>query len=819
MPVPREEYLSSIWKDGIFDNKVLFCTGGAGTICSMQVRAFVALGGNACIIGRNVEKTEKGAEDIATVRPGSKVIGIGNVDVRDPAALKAAADRCAKELGGIDFAIAGAAGNFLAPINQLSSNAFKTVMDIDALGSFITAKACLPYLVESAKKHTNTGKQYPNGTGGRMIFISASFHFVGKPMQAHVMAAKAAVDQISNSIAIEYGPYGITSNVITPGPISGTEGMERLGRSDPESVKASKKGIPLGRWGEVKEIADATVFLFSEAASYQNGTVMVVDGGQWRTSGASDGRGAWQYPDFLMSGESVTGVKIQQTCATLSELEKVLKNATEAAPYSTAPGCTSCELFLESTALIPLHRPVIGPYSEGGEHDIPSKFKTRWADAEEDQQYAFKGGERKQQPIATVQEIVDISDSVSQASVQRAASRGIQAAIEAADWFRYSFNNSWSAKNENGLRFSYICQDSLQNKDRHANGAARNQIVPLSERVEVRKQTWDCKGSISVKCCPEKTRIEVSYKHFAVHPTYAERKPAPRRSGARMHMGCAEGGVVQRMGGGGGDRQENGLAGALLDTQAAYGEASAGLPPNVGKKRKRMTFGANYGKPLINDDLSLAELLKRSEDAKVPPKQSTPKQNASLDPAGNGGGVQYDLPSWEKPPLEPLQRPLQRPVQTPQTNDKRPLPYQLPYTPTQQHQQQHHPPWHSYQPAQANPPTHPPSDPTPSPAFVPQAFSTERTAPPSILTARLASEQHTSPFPEPTFLTLKPARVLTGPNDFRTDSSWPGQGGWPKESSRVMESPAPAQQQAQAYPQMQALVEKEPSPDPWFLSR
>ena len=309
MPVPRKEFLSPIWKDGIFKDKVLFCTGGAGTICSMQVRAFVALGGNACIIGRNVEKTENGAKDIASVRPGAKVLGLGSVDVRDGKALQDAADRCAKELGGIDFAIAGAAGNFLAPMAQLSTNAFKTVMDIDALGSFNTAKACLPYLVESVKKHKNSGKANPTGTGGRIIFISASFHFRGFPLQAHVMAAKAAVDQISSSIAIEYGPHGITSNVITPGPIANTEGMERLSRSDPETKTRSQAIIPLGRWGEVKEIADATVFLFSEAASYINGTVMVIDGGQWRTSGVSTEGNGFKYPEFLLSGDAVTGVK------------------------------------------------------------------------------------------------------------------------------------------------------------------------------------------------------------------------------------------------------------------------------------------------------------------------------------------------------------------------------------------------------------------------------------------------------------------------------------------------------------------------------
>lgn len=308
MTVPREKYLSSVWRDGIFTNKVLFCTGGAGTICSMQVRAFVALGGDACIIGRNVEKTEKGAEDIATVRAGSKVIGIGGIDVRDPKALQAAADRCASTLGGIDFAIAGAAGNFLAPMAQLSPNAFKTVMDIDALGSYNTAKAVLPYLVKSAQTHKNTGSAQPMGTGGRLLFISATFHYKGMPLQAHVAAAKAAVDQISHSVAIEYGPYGITSNIITPGPIANTEGVERLSKTDPASMKASMKRIPLGRYGEVKEIADATVYLFSDAGSYVNGNTLVVDGGQWRTAGASESA-AWAYPDFLLSGAVVEGVK------------------------------------------------------------------------------------------------------------------------------------------------------------------------------------------------------------------------------------------------------------------------------------------------------------------------------------------------------------------------------------------------------------------------------------------------------------------------------------------------------------------------------
>jgi peroxisomal 2,4-dienoyl-CoA reductase len=78
-------------------------TGGAGTICSMQTRALVRLGADACIIGRSVDKTEAAAKDIAKVRPGAKVLGIGGCDVRKPEVLRDAADRCAQELGGIDF--------------------------------------------------------------------------------------------------------------------------------------------------------------------------------------------------------------------------------------------------------------------------------------------------------------------------------------------------------------------------------------------------------------------------------------------------------------------------------------------------------------------------------------------------------------------------------------------------------------------------------------------------------------------------------------------------------------------------------------------
>jgi NAD(P)-dependent dehydrogenase (short-subunit alcohol dehydrogenase family) len=123
-------------------------------------------------------------------------------------------------------------------------------MDIDVLGSYNTLKATLPYLKESAQKHRMDSKtrEYsclqlrgsadvrsvqpsPIGTGGRIIFVSATIHYRGQPFQTHVSVAKAGIDALSHSIALEYGPRGMTSNIIAPGPIANTEVSSRFYRT------------------------------------------------------------------------------------------------------------------------------------------------------------------------------------------------------------------------------------------------------------------------------------------------------------------------------------------------------------------------------------------------------------------------------------------------------------------------------------------------------------------------------------------------------------------------------------------------------------
>jgi len=179
-------------------------------------------------------------------------------------------------------------------------------MDIDVLGSYNTLKATLPHLIHSASLSSNKNTGTQPSTGGRIIFVSATLHYAGTPLQTHVMVAKAGIDALSSSCAVELGPRGITSNVIAPGPIGGTEGMERL--SGDESRANGGSTVPIGRYGTVKEIADATVFLFGDSGNYVNGAVLVVDGGHWRGP-LRVGVGKEPYPEYVLNNVLPDGAK------------------------------------------------------------------------------------------------------------------------------------------------------------------------------------------------------------------------------------------------------------------------------------------------------------------------------------------------------------------------------------------------------------------------------------------------------------------------------------------------------------------------------
>lgn len=258
--------------------KVVFVTGGGSGINFGIARNFAAVGAEIGICGRNPERLERAAEELRTLGAG---VFTRSADVRDPDALQQALEDCGKDLGPVDVLVCGAAGNFLAPAEKLSPNGFKSVVDIDLIGSFNAVHA---------------GFEQLRKTRGSIIFISAAMAHIPHAYQLHVGAAKAGIDNMMKNLALEWGRYGIRSNSIMPGPVKDTEGMKRL--STPELEAELIKTIPMGRMGVVDDIGHAAVFLSSPLASHITGALLVVDGGQHLAGSTGFNKGA----ELILSG-------------------------------------------------------------------------------------------------------------------------------------------------------------------------------------------------------------------------------------------------------------------------------------------------------------------------------------------------------------------------------------------------------------------------------------------------------------------------------------------------------------------------------------
>ncbi len=262
----------------LFRNQTVFVTGGGSGINLGVAKNFAALGAHVAICGRTQEKLDAAAVELRAIgaAPGAKVCAVA-ADVRDAAALDAAFARSQDELGPMNVLVSGAAGNFLAPAEKLSSNGFKTVIDIDLIGSFNASRGAFAQLQQ---------------TRGCLIYISAGMAYMPHAFQAHVGAAKAGIDMLMKNLAIEWGRYGVRANSIVPGPIEGTEGLKRL--ANPTVKDSLVQAVPLRRMGTVDDIGQTAVFLASPLASYITGCVVVCDGGQNLVGSALFNRGAEQ---------------------------------------------------------------------------------------------------------------------------------------------------------------------------------------------------------------------------------------------------------------------------------------------------------------------------------------------------------------------------------------------------------------------------------------------------------------------------------------------------------------------------------------------
>ena len=263
----------SVFLPGFLAGRTAFVAGGTSGINLDIARALVEFGARVAVFSRNAERVDAAVATLSA--DGGHAIGFTG-DVRDLAAVQRAVSGTAEALGSLDIVVSGAAGNFICPAADLSSNGFRAVMEIDLLGTF--------HVMHAAHAVLRT-------PGASLINISAPQSTEAYWGQAHVSAAKAGVDMLTRTLAVEWGPEGTRVNAIIPGPILGTEGIARLAPTD--DIKAAwAEANPLRRFGTGRDVANLALFLCSDAASYINGAIMYCDGGQV-LGGARDYRAGW----------------------------------------------------------------------------------------------------------------------------------------------------------------------------------------------------------------------------------------------------------------------------------------------------------------------------------------------------------------------------------------------------------------------------------------------------------------------------------------------------------------------------------------------
>ncbi|KAK7313899.1 hypothetical protein VNO77_39104 [Canavalia gladiata] len=262
--------MESPFKGNILKGKVALITGGASGIGFEIATQFGKHGASVALMGRRKQVVQSAVSVLQSL--AIPAIGFDG-DVRKQEDAVRVVESTFRHFGRIDVLVNAAAGNFLVSAEDLSPNGFRTVLDIDSVGTFTMCHEALKYLKKG-------GEGRSSSSGGSIINISATLHYTASWYQIHVSAAKAAVDATTRNLALEWGTdHDIRVNGIAPGPISGTPGMSKLAPEEIDSKARDNK--PLFKLGEKWDIAMAALFLVSDAGKFINGDTIVVDGGQW----------------------------------------------------------------------------------------------------------------------------------------------------------------------------------------------------------------------------------------------------------------------------------------------------------------------------------------------------------------------------------------------------------------------------------------------------------------------------------------------------------------------------------------------------------
>jgi len=249
--------------DGTFDGKVVMVTGGGTGLGRAIATEFGRLGASVAIGSRNPEHRSEGVAAVEAA--GGRGLGV-ELDIREPDEVARAFDEVEARLGHVTSLINNAAGNFPVLAEAMSPNAWRAVTDIVLNGTFFCS-------AEFARRCITAE------SGGAIVNIGATYAWTGGPSTAHSAAAKAGVDNMTKSLAVEWAPHGIRVNCLAPGLFPHGD--------HPEAMAKARRGtdrdatVPAGRVGELHELGWVATYMCSPFAAYLSGHTLVLDGANW----------------------------------------------------------------------------------------------------------------------------------------------------------------------------------------------------------------------------------------------------------------------------------------------------------------------------------------------------------------------------------------------------------------------------------------------------------------------------------------------------------------------------------------------------------